>query len=59
MRVLTSQLDEFLEPFLSTIAAFVDPPHGQEPTEYSLLQVLQNAEKSNCMVVVSSAASTL
>lgn len=51
--MLIFQLDEFLEPLLSVIASFVDPPPGQEPTEYSLLQVLQNPEKSNCIVVVS------
>lgn len=34
--------------------SFIDPPQGQQPTEFTLLQLLQDAEKSNCIVVVGS-----
>lgn len=36
---------------LDAIASFIDPEPGVEPTEYGLLQVLQDPEKSNSIVV--------
>lgn len=45
------QLDEFLAPLLDAIAAFIDPIPGNEPTEYRLLQILQDPERSNSIVV--------
>lgn len=44
-------VDEFVEPLISVISTFVDPPSGAEPTEFSLLQVLQDPERSNSIVV--------
>jgi hypothetical protein len=44
-------VDEFVEPLISVISTFVDPPPGQDPTEFSLLEVLQDPEKSNSIVV--------
>ncbi|BEI83338.1 hypothetical protein CcaverHIS002_0312060 [Cutaneotrichosporon cavernicola] len=44
-------VDEFVEPLISIISSLVDPPPGQEPTEFSLLEVLQDPEKSNSIVV--------
>ncbi|TXT10617.1 hypothetical protein VHUM_02122 [Vanrija humicola] len=44
-------LEEFIDPLINVIVSFIDPPHGQQPTEFTLLQLLQDAEKSNCIVV--------
>ncbi|BEJ14172.1 hypothetical protein CspHIS471_0313460 [Cutaneotrichosporon sp. HIS471] len=44
-------VDEFVEPLISIISSLVDPPPGHEPTEFSLLEVLQDPEKSNSIVV--------
>ncbi|GMK53497.1 hypothetical protein CspeluHIS016_0100830 [Cutaneotrichosporon spelunceum] len=44
-------VDEFVEPLVTVISTLVDPPPGHEPTEFSLLEVLQDPEKSNSIVV--------
>ncbi|KLT38398.1 cysteine proteinase [Cutaneotrichosporon oleaginosum] len=44
-------VDEFVEPLISVISTFVSQPAGSEPTEFSILEVLQDAEKSNSIVV--------
>ena len=45
-----------MDPLVDIFRAFAQPTPGQEkPSEWSLIQVLQDAEKSNSIVVVSQA----
>ncbi|KAL1408813.1 hypothetical protein Q8F55_005627 [Vanrija albida] len=43
-------VEEFLGPLMSTLFAF-SPDNDDPPTEFTLLQLLQDPEKSNCIVV--------
>lgn len=44
-------MEEFLDPLIGAVSSFVSPSPGHEPTEYSLLQLLQDPERSNYIVV--------
>lgn len=46
--------EEFLAPLLELVRAFApEDPGAESVTEWSLIQALQDAERSNCIVVVS------
>ena len=54
-----AQYEEFVNPLLDLIRGFARADPGKEaPTEWSLIQALQDAERSNCIVVVSYNSST-
>ncbi len=47
------QYEEFLAPFLELVQSFApEDPKTPTPSEYSLIQSLQDPERSNCIVVV-------
>ena len=53
---MTEQYEEFLDPLLELVRSFAPEDDDMEtPTEWSLIQYLQDAERSNCIVVVSPA----
>lgn len=49
---LTGQYQEFLDPLLDMVTSF-QKDKSRRPTEYDIIQLLQDAERSNSIVVVS------
>lgn len=52
--MLTGQAQDFIDPFLDILRSFKAKDTADRPSEYSLIQLLQDPERSNSIVVVSS-----
>jgi hypothetical protein len=46
------QYQEFLDPLIEMVKSF-QKPKASQPKQWDIIQLLQDAERSNCIVVVS------